>query len=448
MNDGNGGPKQPNIKTAADQSDQADDGVTTNLYIGNVHPDVDEHALCVAFGRYGPIGSVKIMWPRTVEEHKRNRNSGFVSFMDRECATRALEEMDGKDLAGYVLRVCWGKRVAIPLQPVFVLDKDNPTRLPSTGHPFNAKLAGQKRVRCAGRTMLIAEEDDQGDIPEIKVERPSDQRLVRLIHWTIEHVVEHGPKFEFALISRVRDEPRFQFLIDSELPEHVYYRWKLYSLLNGDTKTKWHDQMFFMYDVGPVWIPPSTKHRRVDYGPENDDERSGDDGQAVDVSSSEAEEEAERRLDALPKDVLGARARERLARRVRRVRGPERGAIADAMAFAVDHAYTADDVVDVICQSLLDPEAPPTHKLSKLLLISDILHNSSAPVANAWRLRQAFELRLSEIFGDLTKVFRAIDARLRAESFRRQVLAVLAVWQAWMMFPEDKLRSLAAGFMK
>ncbi|KAJ2606713.1 RNA-binding ribosome biosynthesis protein mak21 [Coemansia sp. RSA 1722] len=432
--------------TSTLQNNHADDGVTTNLYIGNVHPEVDEHALCVAFGKYGPIGSVKIMWPRTAEEHNRNKNSGFVSFMDRECAARALAEMDGRDLGGYALRVSWGKRVAVPAQPVFVLDKENPTKMPSTGYPFNAKPSTQRRVRCAGRTMMVAEED-QGDIPEIKVERPPDQRLVRLIHWTIEHVVEFGPGFEVSLISRTRNEPRFQFLVDSELPEHVYYRWKLYSLLNGDTKSKWHEQMFFMYDSGPVWIPPSTKHRRIDHLSDEDDRHSND-GQATDVSSSEAEEEAERRQDALPRDALGARARERLERRIRRVQGLERGAIADAMMFAIDHAHAADEVVDVVCRAILDPEALPLDRLGKLLLVSDILHNSSAQVANAWRLRQAFELRLSEIFGELARVFRAIDARLRAESFRRQVLSVLAVWQAWMMFPEDRLQSLAAGFTK
>ncbi|KAJ1845548.1 hypothetical protein LPJ57_009224, partial [Coemansia sp. RSA 486] len=221
----------------------------------------------------------------------------------------------------------------------------------------------------------------------------------------------------------------------------------LYSLLNGDTKSKWHEQMFFMYDSGPVWIPPSTKHRRIGHLSDEDDRHSNDD-QATDVSSSEAEEEAERRQDALPRDALGARARERLERRIRRVQGLERGAIADAMMFAIDHAHAADEVVDVICRAILDPEALPLDRLGKLLLVSDILHNSSAQVANAWRLRQAFELRLSEIFGELARVFRAIDARLRAESFRRQVLGVLAVWQAWMMFPEDRLQSLAAGFTK
>lgn len=31
--------------------------------------------------RFGPIGSVKIMWPRDEEQRRRGRNNGFVNFM-------------------------------------------------------------------------------------------------------------------------------------------------------------------------------------------------------------------------------------------------------------------------------------------------------------------------------------------------------------------------------
>jgi U2-associated protein SR140 len=59
------------------------------------------------------------MWPRSQEEKERNRNSAFISFMKRADAERALKTMDGKDLHGHLLRVCWGKAVPIPAQPIF-----------------------------------------------------------------------------------------------------------------------------------------------------------------------------------------------------------------------------------------------------------------------------------------------------------------------------------------
>ena len=35
------------------------------------------------------------MWPRTDEEKLRNRNCGFVAFMNRRDGERALEDIEG-----------------------------------------------------------------------------------------------------------------------------------------------------------------------------------------------------------------------------------------------------------------------------------------------------------------------------------------------------------------
>lgn len=56
---------------------------------------LNEEQLCKIFGRYGPLASVKIMWPRTDEEKLRNRNCGFVAFMNRRDGERALEDIEG-----------------------------------------------------------------------------------------------------------------------------------------------------------------------------------------------------------------------------------------------------------------------------------------------------------------------------------------------------------------
>lgn len=50
------------------------------------------------FGRFGPIASVKIMWPRTEEERRRQRNCGFVAFMNRADGQAAKDEMQGFSL--------------------------------------------------------------------------------------------------------------------------------------------------------------------------------------------------------------------------------------------------------------------------------------------------------------------------------------------------------------
>ena len=56
---------------------------------------VTELALLTEFGKFGDIGSVKVMWPRTEEERARARNCGFVNFMKRSSAAKCLEALRG-----------------------------------------------------------------------------------------------------------------------------------------------------------------------------------------------------------------------------------------------------------------------------------------------------------------------------------------------------------------
>jgi hypothetical protein len=48
-----------------------------------------EEDLLELFSQYGEVNSVKVMWPRTDEERARKRNSGFVSFKQRNDAEDA-----------------------------------------------------------------------------------------------------------------------------------------------------------------------------------------------------------------------------------------------------------------------------------------------------------------------------------------------------------------------
>lgn len=62
---------------------------------------MNEEMLCQEFGRFGPLASVKIMWPRTDEERARERNCGFVAFMNRRDAERALKNLNGKQISHF-----------------------------------------------------------------------------------------------------------------------------------------------------------------------------------------------------------------------------------------------------------------------------------------------------------------------------------------------------------
>lgn len=98
------------------------DPTTTNLYLGNLNPKVitiittialnlqfqllqiTEQQLMEVFGRYGPLASIKIMWPRSDEEKARGRNCGFVAYMSRKDGERALRNLNG---TAYTTRFCY-----------------------------------------------------------------------------------------------------------------------------------------------------------------------------------------------------------------------------------------------------------------------------------------------------------------------------------------------------
>jgi len=60
-----------------------------------INVQMTEIQLCEIFGKYGPLASVKVMWPRSDEEKARGRNCGFVAYMNRKDGERALTALQG-----------------------------------------------------------------------------------------------------------------------------------------------------------------------------------------------------------------------------------------------------------------------------------------------------------------------------------------------------------------
>ncbi|KAI8078079.1 uncharacterized protein B0P05DRAFT_544033 [Gilbertella persicaria] len=368
---------------------------TTNLYVGNINPTMTETGLCHEFGKYGPIASVKIMWPRTQEEKDKGNNCGFVSFMTRKDAAEAIHALDGKEINGYTLRVGWGKAVPLPPTPFFVLDKKISQGKTKTGLPFNAQVyPGPPGVNSRPRA-------------EVRVVKPVNVKLLRIIHRVIERVLKYGPLFEAMIMDREFNNPTFKFLFDNTSSEHIYYRWRLYSLSQGDTNQRWNDEPFQMFEGGPWWIPPELP--------------------LMDKETAEPMFDTDDELadqDNVPKGTLGQVAKQRLGGLLRQVTF-QRGTIARTMAFAIDHSDAASEVVSVLCKSILLPGIPFSVKLARLYLVSDILHNSSVHVSNAWKYREEFEQQLPVVFDHFNSIYRSINARLKAEQVRVSQLALL-----------------------
>ncbi|KAM7345527.1 U2 snRNP-associated SURP motif-containing protein isoform 2-T2 [Cochliomyia hominivorax] len=407
---------------------------TTNLYLANLSPKISEQQLMEIFGRYGPLASIKIMWPRSEEEKMRERNCGFVAYMSRKDAERALKTLNGRFIMGYVMRLGWGKAVPILNQPIFIppplLELTMPP--PPSGLPFNAQpppseVANIPKKNYKEYTTEEEKENMQKVLKKsvVKVIIPTEKSVLHIIHRMIEFVIREGPMFEALIMSREIDNPLFSFLFDNESPAHIYYRWKLFSLLQGDTPNEWNEKEFRMFKDGPIWKPPIANF----YTQGMPDEL------VIDPDAPEAH-----------KGALSTAQRDRLEDLIHYLT-PERSKIGDAMIFCIEHADAADEICECVAESLANPATLASRKIARLYLISDILHNCTVKVSNVSFFRKAIEKHLLEIFENLHTFFNNIESRLKAEGFKTRVLNVLKAWDDWAVYSKDFLAQLRSIFL-
>uniref|UniRef100_A0A8C0KBI3 U2 snRNP-associated SURP motif-containing protein n=1 Tax=Canis lupus dingo TaxID=286419 RepID=A0A8C0KBI3_CANLU len=407
------------------------DPSTTNLYLGNINPQMNEEMLCQEFGRFGPLASVKIMWPRTDEERARERNCGFVAFMNRRDAERALKNLNGKMIMSFEMKLGWGKAVPIPPHPIYIPPSmmEHTLPPPPSGLPFNAQP--RERLKNPNAPMLPPpknKEDFEKTLSQaiVKVVIPTERNLLALIHRMIEFVVREGPMFEAMIMNREINNPMFRFLFENQTPAHVYYRWKLYSILQGDSPTKWRTEDFRMFKNGSFWRPPPLNPY---------------------LHGMSEEQETEAFVEEpSKKGALKEEQRDKLEEILRGLT-PRKNDIGDAMVFCLNNAEAAEEIVDCITESLSILKTPLPKKIARLYLVSDVLYNSSAKVANASYYRKFFETKLCQIFSDLNATYRTIQGHLQSENFKQRVMTCFRAWEDWAIYPEPFLIKLQNIFL-
>ncbi|XP_049295076.1 U2 snRNP-associated SURP motif-containing protein isoform X2 [Anopheles funestus] len=408
---------------------------TTNLYLGNLNPKISEQALMELFGKYGPLASIKIMWPRSEEEKMRNRNCGFVAYMSRRDAERALRALNGRDVMGYEMKLGWGKSVPIMTHPIYIPPKLLAYTLPPppSGLPFNAQphpsdLENIPKM-TSGAYMAEPELKEQMDSvlvkSVVKVVIPTERPLLMLIHRMVEFVIREGPMFEALIMTKEMDNPMYKFLFENESPAHIYYRWKLFSLLQGDTPGDWRTKEFRMFKGGSIWKPPPINFYTQ--------------GMPDELLADEEGIEAN-------KGNLSVAQRDRLEDLIRHLT-PERQKIGDAMIFCIEHADAAEEICECITESLSSNETVVKKKVARIYLISDILHNSAVKVQNASFFRKAMEKNLLDIFRNLNAYYMQLDSRLKAEGFKSRVMGVFRAWEEWTIYPREFLVKLQHTFL-
>lgn len=394
------------------------DPATTNLFVANLNPTVTENDLMLLFGAYGPLASVKIMWPRG-DDKTRSTNCGFVAFMSRKDGERALKELQHRD----DMRVGWAKWVEIPSHPIYVPPELLKMYLPPlpSGLPFNAQPLNRtfKEPTCEEEMTKLLYNS------VVKVAVPLNKVILMTVHRTVEFVAREGPLFEAIIMNREINNPLYQFLFDNKSAIHTYYRWKLYSILQGESPREWSTTKFRMFNGGSIWIPPTVP----DYTK----------GMPDDLILS------------ISKDATTCLSDTQCSRLVHYIQNMnmQRATIAECMRFCLNHQAAAKDITDIITDSFANTKTKPTKKIARLYLINDILCNT---VNNriqkiSAHFQNEFKERLVEIFERLTETLKMLQKQTDKDEYKRRVFNVLKAWDVWKIYPKDYLDKLKNVFV-
>ncbi|KAF1959655.1 hypothetical protein CC80DRAFT_489763 [Byssothecium circinans] len=294
---------------------------------------------------------------------------------------------------------------------------------------------------------------------------PPDSETTRLIHRTIEGVIEGGIEFEAALMQdpHVQGEERFAWLFDQNHPLNRYYRWRLHEIINSSAR-------------------PDVFHRQPDWkGPKEalPDEYASDLwdlAQATEqVESDDEEDERPMRITVplgenypgrvdLGYGLLSPRSRSLLIWLLATI--PPSSVLYDEIAafsvFAVDHVGKGmDEVVHLLVTNIFQPfffsKANPRYRpnaqdgenelrkrtqlpqiiINGLRIISDVALTTSKESGLCYKYRQVIENQLVE-----RKVFRYLErlpsqvslGRVAETQYRDEINAILNVWKHEHLF--------------
>ncbi|CAL1707281.1 unnamed protein product [Somion occarium] len=430
------------------------DPETSNVFVANLPSHVTEQSLGYFFARAGPVGSVKIMWPRSdasqgvgaeMTASRRAKStglSGFVSFMKRKDAERALREFDGLDWGGSVLRVGWSKAVPIAAKPMYVSNKPfSPSRSRSKS-PHHHRSRSRDRHHSSSRSRSRSRE--RGHRSSRRSRSRSYSRSPSPSRSRRRRSHSRGRRYDSRSPRHRRSRSPYDRPDEEDQVTDQFLRTVAAEVRGHDTE--YEETLREREKSNPKYAFLHREHRRNRYyrsllGQKEDIEPEFDDEGYNSVYSTDSAEESER--ERVRKNELGRLARRRFEAMLRALSG-RRGEMARCMAFSLEHAEAAAEVADIIIASLLVDGTPVPRKVARLHLICDILHNSAAPLPMAWKFRQEFQSRLGIVFDHLSTIYHSFPGRITAETFKKQIISVVDIWEDWIVFPPDFTSELRA----
>lgn len=492
------------------------------LYLASLPPGTSPSVIKALIPSVLAVDSVKILRPPSQSATERKSSAAIVTLASDSAASdidSTVSTLQNKYLGwGYYLTLsrhlssaAIGSSVPTSMGPsTSALPFGAKTVQPSIGGSLSrAPPPGARRGGFAPPNSY-GPNFSRGPSTVVEVKVPSDIKQLRVIHKTLENLLNYGPEFEALLMSRpeVQRQEKWAWLWDPRSPGGVYYRWKLWEVVTAprsrNKRKARSEKPLPIFEGGANWVPPETDIK-FEYITRLDEFVSDEDYNSSDEEQSDGEEERRNLGGAPPPDggsgnnnglgymnpLQKAKLTHLLARLPTTHAKLRRGDVARVTAFAIVHAGAgADEVVDMMVLNVLNPlaytganperekeknAAKPDNrensvgpenstssckerldlssaKLVGLHVISDILSSSATSgVRHAWRYRQLFEtaLRSHKVFEHLGRLEKDLGwGRLKAEKWKRSVSTLLHMWEGWCVFPQSSQEHFAQVFEK
>lgn len=426
----------------------AADELASLLFLRELPPSVSEDAICALFSRYGTVTAVDI-----VRSKDDGRIQGYVMIDSRENAQRAKDALQDRELDGVPLWIEWSK-----------------SHLPQ------------------GIQVETGAQSKDGKSRVVVVEIPADAKKRRTIDRLARYVSQEGFSFEKLIMQRESPEGMFDFLFYHDSPENIYYRWRTFAFAQRDNFKVWRTQTFRVYEGGRWWRPPSCeaaieaaeKKKQSKFSSSLAEDASAQNAVVSQTPNPATAVKAARGNAVLPahwtqEDIDEERERQRLEERATQERqkrdrnrsiaggkrlsdedwslleqllrnvSSTRASIMETMVFCLDKSEWAIEIAETITESLTIAETEIPLKVARLLVVSDILHNTTSSRQAAWTYRREFEKSLPDIFEQFEIGLQRSESKLQVAQAKEQIVRLLKVWEDWGLFAPQYLRGLEAA---
>ncbi|CAJ1333993.1 unnamed protein product [Effrenium voratum] len=388
---------------------------------------------------------------------------------NRENAQRAKDALQDREVDGVPLWIEWSKN-----------------HVPQGSH-----VETNLRSKDGNSRLIVVE------VPDAKKRRIID-RLAR-------YVAQEGFNFEQLIMQRESPEGMFDFLFHHDSPDNLYYRWRMFAFTQRDNFKVWRTQTFRICEGGRWWRPPPCEAAIQAAEKKRKSKFSSDAEVAVAAPGAAPNAgaapfgvpavpqpppapnpatavKAARGNSVLPaswtqEDIEEERERQRLEERATQERqkrdrnrtmaggkrlsdedwstleqllrnvSSNRASILETMVFCLDKSEWAIEITETVTESLTIAETEIPLKMARLMIVSDILHNTTSSRPAAWAYRREFEKSLPDIFEQFEVGLHRSESKLQASQAKEQIARLLKIWEDWGLFAPQYLRGLEAAIV-